>query len=142
MNEDGSDLEGPSVEGGFFHEGDHRHDGVLAAEIVVEPEFVNEAVAVFLQELDAFSAGAGNPRSPGEWTEVVYAKDDERRFDYVFSHLIIITVKPARTAGNTWWMVIPITGMSAVTTTTSRQLAGLRCDALSRTGEGASVPFW
>jgi hypothetical protein len=99
VNEDCSDLEGPSVEGGFFQEGHHGHDGVLAAEIVVEPKFVNEAFAVFLQELDAFSAGAGNPRSPGEWTEVVYAKDDGRRCDYLFSHLILITAKPRENLG-------------------------------------------
>lgn len=94
MNEDRSDLKGPSVEGGFFHEGHHGHDGVVSAEIVVEPEFVNEDVAVLLQELDTFSAAAGKPRNSGKWPEVVYAKDDARRCGRVFFHLTIITVKP------------------------------------------------
>lgn len=93
MNEDSSDLEGPSAEGGLFHEGHHGHDAVVAAEIVVEPELVNEAVAVLLQELDTFAAGAGDPRGSGERSEVVYAEDDGRRCDRVFFHQTIITVK-------------------------------------------------
>jgi hypothetical protein len=56
--EDCADSEGPLVESGFFHEGHHGQDAVVAAEVVVEPEFVDEAVAVLLQELDTFAAAA------------------------------------------------------------------------------------
>lgn len=73
MDEDCSDSEWLSVEGGFFHEGDDGQDAVVAAEVVVEPEFVDVAVAVFLQELDAFVAGAGDPGGSGQGPEVVDA---------------------------------------------------------------------
>jgi hypothetical protein len=46
---------------------------------MVEPEFVDEAVAVLLQELDTFAAGSGDPRGPGQRPEVVNAEDDGRR---------------------------------------------------------------
>ncbi|QHA05719.1 hypothetical protein GQF42_22710 [Streptomyces broussonetiae] len=91
MNEDRSYAEGPATEGGLFHEGHYGHDGVVAAEIVVEPEFVDEAVAVFLQELDAFAAGAGDPRGPGERPKVVNAEDDGLQCGWILFHLIIIT---------------------------------------------------
>lgn len=65
VNEDHPDLERVPVEGGLLQECDNGHDAVIAAQIVVEPEFVDQAVSVFFEELDAFLAGAGDPRGPG-----------------------------------------------------------------------------
>lgn len=96
VNEDRSDAERPSAEGGFFHEGHHRHDAVVAAEVVVEPEFVDEAVAVLLQEMDTFAAGPGDPGGSGERPEVVNAEDDRRRCGWVLCHLIIIAADRPR----------------------------------------------
>lgn len=76
VHEDHADSEGPPVERGFLHERHHGRDAVVTAEIVVEPEFVDEAVAVLLQELDTFAAAARDPRGPGQRPEVVYAEDD------------------------------------------------------------------
>lgn len=76
VHEDHADSEGPPVERGFLHERHHGRDAVVTAEIVVEPEFVDEAVAVLLQVLDTFAAAARDPRGPGQRPEVVYAEDD------------------------------------------------------------------
>lgn len=92
VNEDRSDLERPVIEGCFFQEGHHRQDRVVTAEIVVEPELVDEGVVVLLQELDAFTAGAGNPRGPGQRPEVVNAEDNGRVCGRVYFHRAIIAV--------------------------------------------------
>lgn len=97
MHEDRADSEGPPVESGFFHKGHQGQDAVVAAEVVVEPEFVDEAVAVLLQELDTFAAAARDPRGPGQRPEVVYAKDDGRRYGRLFFHPTIITARPRLT---------------------------------------------
>lgn len=80
MNEDHSDSEGPSTEGGFFHKGHHGQNSVVAAEIMIKPELVDKAVAVLLQKLDTFAAGAGDPCGSGERSEVVNAEDNGHRY--------------------------------------------------------------
>lgn len=90
---DRADSERPPVESCFFQEGHHGQDAVVAAEVVVEPEFIDQAVAVLLQELDTFAAAARDPRGPRQWPEIVYAKDDRRRYGRLFSHSSIITAR-------------------------------------------------
>lgn len=92
--EDRADSEGSPVESGFLHEGHRGQDAVVAAEVVVEPKFVDEAVAVLLQELDTFATAARDPRGPGQRPEVVYAEDDGRRYGRLFFHPTIITARP------------------------------------------------
>lgn len=99
MHEDRSDAEWPSAEGGFFQESHHGHDGVVTPEIVIEPEFVDEPVAVLLQELDAFAAGAGDPVGSGKRSEIVYAEDDGRRRSWILIHSGIISVEGHRFVG-------------------------------------------
>nr|WP_157436431.1 hypothetical protein [Actinospica robiniae] len=86
MHEYRPDLERSSAEGGFFQKSHHGHDGVVTTEIVIEPEFVDELVAVLLQELDAVAAGAGDPGGSGERSEIVYAEDDGRPRSWILSH--------------------------------------------------------
>lgn len=94
VHEDRADSEGPPVESCFFQESHHGQDAVVAAEVVVEPEFIDEAVAVLLQELDTFAAAARNPRGPRQRPEIVYAKDDRRRHERLFFHPTIIAARP------------------------------------------------
>lgn len=46
VHEDRPNVERPPAEGRLFHEVHHWHDGLVTTEIMVEPEFVNEPVAV------------------------------------------------------------------------------------------------
>ncbi|WP_455432514.1 transposase [Streptomyces rubradiris] len=90
VHEDRSNPERLSAEGGFFHESHHGHDVVIPAEIVIEPELVDEPVAMLLQELNALEAGTSDPGSSGKRSQIVYAEDDRRRRGWFLVHPSIV----------------------------------------------------
>ncbi|MBA9050976.1 hypothetical protein HDA42_000151 [Streptomyces costaricanus] len=58
-------MERPTVECGLLQEGHHRHDAVISAKVVVEPELIDEGVTVFLKKLSSIVTCAGDPRRRG-----------------------------------------------------------------------------
>jgi hypothetical protein len=76
MDKDHPDLKGPAVESRLFQQGHDRHDGVVPAQVVVEPEFVDLVVPMLFEKQDALMAGTGDLRGPRQSTQIVNAKDD------------------------------------------------------------------
>jgi hypothetical protein len=78
MDEDHADVEGPAVESRLFQERHDRHDAVVPAQVVVEPEFVDPVVSMLFEKQDALMAGAGDLRGPRQSAQVVNAENDRR----------------------------------------------------------------
>lgn len=90
---DNADLEPVPMKGGLLQEGHHRHDAVIPAEVVVESEPVDEDVPVLMEELNSFTARAGEPRRLGQRPEVVNGENDRSGFRRGLLHS---TIMPGR----------------------------------------------
>ena len=63
MDDDHTDVEGAVVEGGLFQDLYHRPDGVVAAQVVVQPQLVQPTIPVAGKKLDSGSACTGHLRA-------------------------------------------------------------------------------
>ena len=52
MNDEHTDIEGPAFEGSPFEDFHDWPDGVIVAQIVVEPEFIDPLAPVTVEKLD------------------------------------------------------------------------------------------
>ncbi|RAK36735.1 hypothetical protein B0I29_108325 [Actinoplanes lutulentus] len=53
MNDDDTDVEGLALEGSLFKDFHDRPDGVIVAQIMVEPELIDPAAPVTVEKLDS-----------------------------------------------------------------------------------------
>ncbi|GAA0221957.1 hypothetical protein GCM10009539_03920 [Cryptosporangium japonicum] len=53
MNDDDTDIEWSTLEGGPFQDLYNRPDGVIAAQVMVEPELIKPVAAVPFEKLDS-----------------------------------------------------------------------------------------
>ncbi len=53
VNDDDTDIEGPALEGRPFKNFHDRPDGVIVAQIMVEPEFIEPVAPVTVEKLDS-----------------------------------------------------------------------------------------
>jgi hypothetical protein len=79
VDDDDTDVEGPAFERGPFQDFHDRPDGVVAAQIMVEPEFIDPAAAVPAEKPDPGRTGASHLSRPAvnKGTEIV--DEDDRR---------------------------------------------------------------
>jgi hypothetical protein len=79
VDDDGTDIERPALEGSPFKDFHDRPNGVIAAEIVVEPKLIEPVAAVTVEELDASRACAGHLGWPAVDERAEIVDEDDRR---------------------------------------------------------------
>jgi hypothetical protein len=121
VDDDGTDIERPALEGSPFKDFHDRPNGVIAAEIVVEPKLIEPMAAVTVEELDASRACAGHLGWPAVDERAEIVDEDDRRL--AVGHRTMMPGLPRR--------LDPMSGSAAIRSLPGAAAAGrsARCGA-------------
>jgi hypothetical protein len=94
VDDDDTDIEGPALEGSPFKDFHDRPDGVIAAEIMVEPKLIEPVAAVTVEEFDPSRACASHLGWPAVNERAEIVNEDDRRL--AVSHRTMMPGLPLR----------------------------------------------
>jgi hypothetical protein len=94
VDDDDTDIERPALEGSPFEDFHDRPDGVVVAQIMVEPEFIEPMAAVMVEKLDASRTCASHLGWPAVDERAEIVNEDDRRL--AVSHRTMMPGLPLR----------------------------------------------